>query len=525
MGPKSGPLSKLREKFMHSPEPNQSPGGAGRIKQSKFIDVTLRDGHQSLAATRMTTEQAMRVLPMINDAGFPALELWGGAVLDSCIRFLDEDPWERLDTFRRTLGGGEKIRALLRGQNLFGYQPASDDLVISFVKEAVQTGVGIMRIFDALNDERNLQTSILTTRAWGGVVEGAISYTTSPVHTTQYFVEFAKKLEAAGAHQIAIKDMAGLLYPTDALELIKGLKQNVSLPLVLHSHSTTGVAELNAVIAMQLGVEYIDTAITPFAGGTSHPPIEVMAVFAEEMGIDHGLDKALILKAQAELFKIYDELQNVIPKYGKFYQPTSFDDVDRNKVNQIIKLVANEDKASIEQALPLMRELLLGLKYPTFDDKIFEAQVPGGMLSNLHNQLKEMGQLQQMDKVLEEIPRVRADAGYVPLVTPTSQIVGSQAAFNVITGQRYSIVPDPFKMILKGEFGRTPAPCNPDVVTKVLGSSEKPKKYRAASYLPPVMEDPYDLPFVKTHQDLLLYLLFGQSAEKFLKTKYSLNGK
>lgn len=491
--------------------------------KSQFVDLTLRDGHQSLAATRMTTEQAMRVLPMINDAGFAALELWGGATLDSCIRFLDEDPWERLATFKETLGGGEKIRALLRGQNLFGYQPSADDLVISFVKEAVLTGVGIMRIFDALNDWRNLQVSILTTKAYGGKVEGAISYTTSPVHTTDYFVSFAKKLEEEGADQIAVKDMAGLLYPTDALDLLRGLKSNLSVPIVLHSHTTTGVACLNEVIGMHLGVDYIDTAITPFAGGTSHPPIEVMAVFAEEMGIDHGLDKELILKAQAELFNIFDELKEVIPHYGKYYQPVSFDDVDRRQVNKIIDLVAKETHESIEEALPLMREILSSLKYPAYDDKIFEAQVPGGMLSNLHNQLKGMGQLDRMNDILEEIPRVRADAGYVPLVTPTSQIVGSQAAFNVIMGERYKTVSDPFKMILKGEFGRTPAPVNPDIAAKVLDSSEEPLKYRAASYLTPVMEDEYELPFAKTHKDLLLYLLFGQSAENFLKKKYGVS--
>ncbi|HMQ53436.1 MAG TPA: oxaloacetate decarboxylase subunit alpha [Anaerolineae bacterium] len=491
--------------------------------QSQFIDVTLRDGHQSLAATRMSTEQAMRVLPIIKDAGFAAFELWGGATLDSCIRFLNEDPWERLAIFKETLGGGERIRALLRGQNLFGYQPSADDLVISFVREAVETGVGIMRIFDALNDERNLQTSILTTRAFGGIVEGALSYTTSPVHTTEYFVNFAKILEREGAHQIAIKDMAGLLYSTDALDLMKGLKANTALPIILHSHTTTGVATLNAVIAMHLGIDYIDTAITPFAGGTSHPPIEVVAVFAEEMGIEHGLDKAAILKAQAELFKIFDELKNVIPQYGKYWQPVSFDDVDRRQVRRIIDLVAKEDKEAIEQALPLMREMLMSLKYPPYDDKIFEAQVPGGMLSNLHNQLKEMGQLHLMDQVLEEIPRVREDAGFVPLVTPTSQIVGSQAAFNVMLGERYKMTSDPFKMILKGEFGRTPAPVNPDIVTKVLGQSDKPLKYRAASYLSPVLEDPYNLPFVRTHKDLLLYLLFGQPAETFLRKRYNLN--
>ena len=494
-------------------------------QRSQFVDVTLRDGHQSLAATRMTTEQAMRVLNMIDDAGFAAMELWGGATLDSCIRFLNDDPWERLATFRQALGSGQKIRALLRGQNLFGYQPSADDLVISFVKEAIRTGVGIMRIFDAMNDWRNLQTSILATKAYGGLVEAALSYTTSPVHTTDYFVKFAQKLEAEGADQIAIKDMAGLLYPTVALDLIKSLKQSLSVPITLHSHTTTGVATLNAVIALQQNLDYIDTAITPFAGGTSHPPIEVLIVFAEEMGIDHGLDKALILKAQTELFKIFEELKEVIPYYGQYYRPLTYDDIDRQQVNKIIKLVAQEDKEAIERALPLMRDLLMTLNYPKYDDRIFEAQVPGGMLSNLHNQLKEMGKLELMDQVLEEIPRVRADAGYVPLVTPTSQIVGSQAAFNVMTGGRYAVVSDPFKMIFKGEFGRTPAPVNPTVAAQVLGPADELLKYRAASYLHPVLEDEYDLPFVKSHKDLLLYLLFKQSAENFLKYKYSLNGR
>jgi len=521
-----GPMSRLVEPVQSHHETGHLSGGGAGAQKSKpqFIDVTLRDGHQSLAATRMNMDQIMRVLPMVNDAGYAALELWGGAILDSTIRFLNEDPWDRLETFRQTLGGGERIRALLRGQNLFGYQPAADDLVIAFVRESVESGVGIMRIFDALNDARNLQTSILTTRAFGGTVEGAISYTTSPVHTTEYFLNFAKELEAMGSHQIAIKDMAGLLYPTDAFELIKTLKQNTRLPLALHTHTTTGVGVLNEVIGLHLGVDFIDTAITPFAGGTSHPPIEIMAVFAEEMGIDHGLDKALILKAQAELFKIFDELKQFIPQHGKYFQPVSFEDVDRKLVNQIIELVAKEDNDAIEQALPLTRKLLRDLKYPDYDDKIFEAQVPGGMLSNLHNQLKELGQLDLMGRVMDEIPRVRADAGYVPLVTPTSQIVGAQAAFNVMGTERYQVVSDPFKMILKGEFGRTPAPCNPDVVQKVLGNTDQPLKYRPASYLHPVLEDPCDAPFVKTHKDRLLYMLFGQSAENFLKKKHGLNG-
>jgi pyruvate/oxaloacetate carboxyltransferase len=491
--------------------------------QVRFVDVTLRDGHQSLAATRMTTEQALRVLKTIDDAGFAALELWGGAVLDSCIRFLDEDPWERLEKFRDVLGSGVKIRALLRGQNLFGYQPSADDLVISFVKEAVQSGVGIMRIFDALNDVRNLQTSILTTKAYDGVAEGALCYTTSPIHTTEYFVDFALKLQDWGVDQIAIKDMAGLLYPTAALDLFKALKQQISLPIVMHSHSTTGVATLNAVIAMHEGIDYIDTGITPFAGGTAHPPIEVVLVFAEEMGIDHGLDKDLILKAQHELFTIYGELSHIIPEKSRTHKPVHYDDVDRHKVHEIIDLVSQSTPEGVEKAIPLMRDLLMSLSYPAYNDKIFEAQVPGGMLSNLHNQLKEMDQLEMMDKILEEIPRVRSDAGYVPLVTPTSQIVGSQAAFNVMGAERYQMVSNEFKMILKGEFGRTPGPNNPEIVQKVLGSGESPLKYRPAAYLMPVLEDPVNEPFIKTHKDRLLHHLFRQSADNFLKKRYGIS--
>lgn len=489
-------------------------------KKVNFVDVTLRDGHQSLAATRMTTEQALRVLKMIDDAGFAALELWGGATLDSCIRFLNEDPWERLETFQDVLGSSKKIRALLRGQNLFAYQPYPDDLVISFVNQATTSGVGIMRIFDALNDWRNLQLAMLATKAYGGVAEAALSYTTSPVHTTDYFVRFAKKLEDEGADQIAIKDMAGLLYPTDALDLYRALKQTLSVPVVMHSHTTTGVASLNAVIAMQEGIDYIDTAITPFAGGTSHPPIEVMIVFAEEMGLDPGLDKELILKAQEKLFPVFDELASSIPDNVKGYRPVHYNDVDRKKVHDILNLVAKATKESVEQAIPLMRDLLQSLGYPKYNDKIFESQIPGGMISNLHNQLKGMNQLHLLDQIMDEIPRVRKDAGYVPLVTPTSQIVGTQAAFNVMSGEPYQMVSAEFKMILKGEFGKTPGNINEDLLQKVLNEGEEPLKYRPASYLLPVLEDAPELPFVKTHKDRLLHFLFKQSAETFLKRCY-----
>ena len=282
-----------------------------------FVDLTLRDGQQSLAATRMTTEQALRVLPMIDDAGYTAIELWGGATLDSGVRFLDEDPWERLDKFYAILGTSHKIRALLRGQNLFAYQPFPDDLVIAVIKEAIRSGVGIVRIFDALNDWRNLQLALLATKAYGGKAEAAISYTTSPVHTTDYFVRLARTLEEEGADQIAIKDMAGLLYPTEAINLFEELKRHLRVPITFHSHTTTGVATLNAVTAMYAGIDTIDSTITPFAGGPSHPPIEVLIVFAEEMGVDHGLDKDLILRIQNALFGIFDELRSTIPLYGK----------------------------------------------------------------------------------------------------------------------------------------------------------------------------------------------------------------
>lgn len=489
----------------------------------QFVDVTLRDGQQSLAATRMTTEQALRVLKMIDEAGFAALEIWGGATLDNCIRYLDEDPWERLEKFCDALGSSRKIRAVLRGQNLCGYQPVADDLVIAFIKQALKSGVGIIRMFDALDDIRNLQIPILATKAYDGIVEGALAYTTSPIHNVDYFVQFALNLHEQGVDQIAIKDVAGLLYPTDALQLYRKLKENVPLPIATHSHCTTGVSTLNAVIAMQEGIDFIDTAITPFAGGTSHPPIEVLIVFAEEMGIEHGLDADLILKIQEKLFVIFEELGEHIPPHVKTHQPISYDDIDRKKVGQIANLVAKADNESIEKALPLMRELLMSLNYPKYDERIFEAQVPGGMLTNLYKQLQENNQMHHLEDILQEIPAVRQDAGYVPLVSPTSQVIGSQASFNVMAGERYKVVSSEFRKLLKGEFGRPPGLTNANILRKVLQPGDFFYKYRPGSHLPPVLEDDYDLPFIKSHKDLLLYLLFRQSAELFLRKQYGLD--
>ena len=488
-------------------------------KKINFTDVTLRDGQQSLTATRMTTPQALKVLKKIDQAGFHRMELWGGATLDSCIRFLNEDPWERLETFAQVLGGGQKIQALLRGQNLFAYQPYPDDLVIAFIKQAITSGVGVMRIFDALNDWRNLQTSILAVKAYGGIAEGAISYTVSPVHTTDYFVDFAKKLVEEGVDAIAIKDMAGLLHPRDAVELVGRLVNELPVPIALHTHATTGVSLFNAVIAMQAGIDSIDTAITPFAGGPSHNPIEVLIVFAEEMGMEHGLDKALILDIQKDLFEIAEELKSFNPYHGTYFRPVHYDDVDRTMVKEIISCAVNPTEEAIQRGMKLSRQLLDSLNYPPSDDSLFDSQIPGGMLTNLQNQLKQMGQLDKMEQIMLEIPSVRKDVGYVPLVTPTSQIVGSQATFNVLSGQRYSFVSNEFKMILRGEFGQTPAPCNPELVAQALLEGEVPMRYRVASYLHPILEDSVDLPFIHDQKDLLLHHLLGQNADDFMKAR------
>jgi pyruvate/oxaloacetate carboxyltransferase len=371
--------------------------------------------------------------------------------------------------------------------------------------------------------------ALIATKAYGGQVEASISYTVSPVHTTDYFVEYGLKLEQEGADQIAIKDMAGLLYPTEAVKLFRELRTKLTVPLTCHSHSTTGVGTLNAVIAMQTGLDYIDTAITPFAGGTSHPPVEVLIVFAEELGLDHGLDKSAILKAQEELFNVFSELSDYIDAEASpaSRRPVHYKTINRETVREIIALVkqgCDEDndaaRASLlERALTLMHSLLHELGYPPHKKGIFKSQIPGGMLSNLQNQLKQMGQLDRIDQIMQEIPEVRRDVGYVPLVTPTSQIIGSQATFNVMLGQRYQMVSNEFKMLLRGEFGHTPAPINPEVIQKVLDPGETPLKYRPASYLPPVLEDEYPLPFIKSHKDLLLHLMLKQPADEFLKQR------
>ncbi len=489
-------------------------------KRILFNDLTLRDGHQSLSATRMTTEQCMRVLPIIKDAGYNNFELWGGATLDAAIRFTKDDPWERLEKFRDCLGGGERIQSLLRGQNLFAYNPYPDDLLTAFIRQSIESGSGNMRIFDALNDIRNLRMAILATKAYGGKVEAAMSYTTSPVHTTGYFVDYGKRLLAEGVDRIAIKDMAGLLHPKDAVVLLPALRKEISIPIVLHTHATTGVSLVNLALAIKYGIDQVDTCISPFAGGSSHSPVEVMAVIAERMGYDHGLDKEAITKAQDVLREIFVELKNSTPSFAKgWHKPVHFEDVPVEKVDRFVEAIMKEP-VNLKTAIDLSREIMADLDYPKYDDRIFESQIPGGMLSNLQNQLKGMGVPEEkFDEVMAEIPAVRADAGYVPLVTPTSQIVGVQAAYNVLTGSRYAFTSNEFQMILKGEFGKTPAPCNPKVVEEILGDDVEVMKYRPASYLMPVLEDSYDLPFVHSRKDLLLHLVFGAAADTFLQSR------
>lgn len=489
-------------------------------KKILINDLTLRDGHQSLSATRMSTEQCMRVFPIIKDAGYNNFELWGGATLDSMIRFTKDDPWERLEKFRDCLGGGERIQSLLRGQNLFAYNPYPDDLLTAFIRQSVESGSGNMRIFDALNDIRNLRMAILATKAYGGKVEAAMSYTTSPVHTNEYFVNYGKQLLAEGVDRIAIKDMAGLLHPKAAVGLFEALRKEINVPIVLHTHSTTGVSLVNLALAIKYGIDQIDTCISPFAGGSSHSPVEVIAIIAERMGYEHGLDKEKIEKAQDVLREIFVELKSSTPSFDKgWHKPVRFADVPVDKVDKFVEAIMKMPE-DLQTAIDLSREIMSDLGYPKYDDRIFESQIPGGMLSNLQNQLKGMGvPAEKFDDVMAEIPSVRADAGYVPLVTPTSQIVGVQAAYNVLTGARYAFTSNEFQMILKGEFGKTPAPCNPEVVAEILGDDVEVMKYRPASYLMPVLEDTYDLPFVKSHKDLLLHLVFGDAADTFLKER------
>lgn len=440
----------------------------------KITETILRDAHQSLIATRMTTEEMLPALEALDKIGYNALEAWGGATFDACLRFLNEDPWERLRKIRAKVKN-TKLQMLFRGQNILGYKHYGDDVVEYFVQKSIANGMDIIRIFDALNDTRNLKTAINATKKEGGHVQAAISYTISPVHTTESFVKMAKELENMGADSICIKDMAGLLMPYTAYDLVKALKESVKIPIELHTHYTSGVASMTYLKAIEAGCDIVDTALSPLALGTSQPPTEPLVATLAGTKYDTGLN----LDALSEISEYFKGLRE---KY--------------------------------------LEEGLLNTKVLGVDINTLRYQVPGGMLSNLVSQLNQQGKEDQLDAVLKEVPRVREDLGYPPLVTPTSQIVGTQAVLNVICGERYKMISNETKGIVRGEYGKTPAPIS-DEIRKMIIGDEKPITCRPADNIPKELDKYREemKQYLEQEEDVLSYALFGQVAVKFFKER------
>jgi pyruvate carboxylase subunit B len=438
----------------------------------KITDTTLRDAHQSLMATRLRAADVLPVAGEMDRAGFFSLEAWGGATFDSCIRFLNEDPWERLRTFKNHIPN-TPLQMLLRGQNLVGYRHYADDVVEEFVRLAIRNGVRIFRIFDALNDIRNMTAAIHAVKKGSAHVQGAICYTVSPVHTVENFVEMAVELEKTGCDSICIKDMAGLITPKAAYDLIRALRKAVHLPIDLHSHCTSGVAPLSYEAAVQGGVDVLDTAMGPFSGGTSQPPTESVVAALKDTEFDTGLD----LERMAGISAYFTAL--------------------REKYQALIDPIAQRP-----------------------DVNVFLHQIPGGMLSNLLSQLKEQNQVEKYQEVLKEIPRVRKDLGFPPLVTPTSQIVGTQAVLNVLLGERYARVSKEVKEYCLGYYGKTPAPIDPQIRKKIIGK-ERPIEGRPADMIKPQLEDlkkeGQRMGILKKEEDLVTYALYPNLAPKFLR--------
>ncbi|MEN8170976.1 MAG: sodium-extruding oxaloacetate decarboxylase subunit alpha [Pseudomonadota bacterium] len=437
----------------------------------QITDTILRDAHQSLLATRMRTEDMLPVCQRLDKIGFWSLEVWGGATFDACLRFLGEDPWQRLRQLRKALPN-TRLQMLLRGQNLVGYRHYADDVVRSFVDKAAENGIDVFRIFDALNDNRNLRVAIETVKETGRHAQGTICYTTSPVHDIPRFVTQAQELEAMGCDSLCIKDMAGLLTPQATTDLIVALKQAITIPLHLHSHSTSGLASMCQLKAIENGCLHIDTAISALAGGTSHPPTESMVAALRDTPYDSGLD----LEALQEIGFYFREVRQ---KYQRF-----------------------------ESA------------YTGVDTRVQANQVPGGMISNLANQLREQGALTRMNEVLAEIPRVRADLGYPPLVTPSSQIVGTQAVLNVLGKSRYENTTREVKAYLGGHYGKAPGNINESLRKQVLGD-EAVIENRPADQLPPEMPQAAEhaQEFAQSEEDQLIVALFNDVGLDFLKRR------
>ncbi|MBP5445902.1 MAG: oxaloacetate decarboxylase subunit alpha [Acholeplasmatales bacterium] len=442
----------------------------------KIVDTALRDGPQSLIATRITTEEVLAAAKDMDNAGYYAMEVWGGATFDACLRFLNEDPWERLREIRKVCKN-TKLQMLFRGQNILGYHHYADDVVEKFVQKSIENGIDIIRVFDALNDIRNLKSAVDATKKYGGHCQIALSYTTSPIHTIEYYVNLAKEIEKLGADSLCIKDMAGVLLPNDAYELISKLKANTKLPIELHSHCTGGICQLTYMKAIEAGVDIIDTALSPFSDGTSQPTTEAFNYALKGTKYDPKLNQEALDKAAATLSKTKQ-------KY-----------LDNGTLNP---------------------------KSLGVNPNILKYQVPGGMLSNLMSQLKAQGAMDKYDDVLKEVPRVRKDMGYPPLVTPLSQMVGTQAVMNVITGERYKMVPKEIKEYLHGNYGAAPAPVDETIKKQIIGDDEV-ITCRPADLIAPEFEalkEKYkDL--AKTDEDVLSIALFENVAIKFLEEKYN----
>jgi len=441
------------------------------IRKIGITETVLRDAHQSLLATRMITPDILGIANVLDNIGFWSLEVWGGATFDSCLRFLKEDPWERLKRVRKAYKNS-RLQMLLRGQNLVGYRHYADDVVEKFVSLSADNGIDVFRIFDSLNDFRNIKKAVETAKKKKKIVEATICYTTSPVHTNELFTQMALELENMGADTICIKDMAGLLSPTNAYNLVSMIRKKISLPIHVHSHSTSGFASMSLLKAVEAGADIIDTAISSMSCGTSHPPTESMVFTLSEMGYDIDLDLE-------KLKEVADYFRNVRKRYG-----------------------------SLES------------EYTNINADIIVTQVPGGMMSNLANQLKEQNALDKMEEVLYEVPQVREDFGFPPLVTPTSQIVGTQAALNVITGEKYKVVTSETRNYLKGYYGKPPAEINSDIQKRVLGNEEI-VTVRPADLLEPELSKEYkDIKEFKINkEDLLSYVLFPNIALEFFKAR------
>lgn len=453
------------------------------MSKVKITETVLRDGHQSLIATRLSTEEMIPILEEMDAIGYHAVEMWGGATFDASLRFLYENPWERLRIIRKYMKN-TKLQMLLRGQNILGYKHYPDDVVKEFVKRSVGNGIDIIRIFDALNDTRNLRVALEATKAAGGHAQAAISYTISPAHTTETFVNLAKEMESMGADSICIKDMSGLLTPYYSYELVKAIKESTSIPLELHSHATSGLASMTYLKGIEAGVDIIDTAISPFALGTSQPPTESLIATLQGSKYDTG--------------------------------------IDLKKLNSISSYFNKIREKSLESGL--MDSKVLGV-----DINTLVYQVPGGMLSNLVSQLKMQNALDKFEEVLKEVPRVREDLGFPPLVTPTSQIVGTQAVLNVITGERYKMVPKEVKAYVKGMYGKPTVTISKEIVEKIIGD-EKQITCRPADLLDPMLESEKGkmAEFYEEPEDLLSYILFPQPATEFFKyrqaERYKIDG-